>query len=304
MILPTRNILLLLLLLGLHRADAASRFVVIYTSQDQEYAEPILRDFTRQTGVDARAVYDSEAVKTVGLSNRLLAEQNHPQCDVFWNNEEFRTRQLAGQNLFSSSNGWVSIGYRERRLAFNTRNVARSALPHSLVELTNQVWKGKIAIAYPFFGTTATHFLVLRQQWGADSWETWCRALAANKPLLVDGNSVVVQLLGRGEAQLGLTDSDDIQAGIREGLPIAAHPLPDCSLAIPNTVAVLRLAPHPAEARQLFEYLQGDSVREKLLGAGALLSKTNPPTGKSIAWTPLIADLEAATETLKKIFLR
>src|SRR5689334_3815684 len=61
--------------------------VIIYTSQDQEFAEPILNEFTKQTGIKVRAVYDSEAVKTVGLAQRLLAEANHPQCDVWWSNE-------------------------------------------------------------------------------------------------------------------------------------------------------------------------------------------------------------------------
>src|SRR5438128_2242010 len=47
--------------------------VVVYTSQDQVYAEPILKKFERQAGIRVRAVYDSEAIKTVGLVNRLLA---------------------------------------------------------------------------------------------------------------------------------------------------------------------------------------------------------------------------------------
>src|SRR5580700_4973525 len=68
--------------------------VVIYTSQDEVYAEPIFKDFEKETGIPVRAVYDSESVKTVGLVNRLIAESANPQCDVFWNNEEFRTRQL------------------------------------------------------------------------------------------------------------------------------------------------------------------------------------------------------------------
>src|SRR4051812_2009172 len=71
-----------------------SRVVVIYASQDQVYAEPILADFTKETGIKVLPLYDSEAVKTVGLANRLLAERSHPQCDVFWSNEELRTRQL------------------------------------------------------------------------------------------------------------------------------------------------------------------------------------------------------------------
>ena len=77
----------------------------------------------------------------------------------------------------------------------------------------------------PQFGTTATHFHALRQHWGDARWEAWCRALAANKPFLVDGNSVVVKMVGRGEAWIGLTDSDDIAAGQAEGLPIAALPM-------------------------------------------------------------------------------
>ncbi|MDI7277711.1 MAG: iron ABC transporter substrate-binding protein, partial [Anaerolineae bacterium] len=65
--------------------------VVVYTSRDQLYAEPILKGFERDTGIRVRAVYDTGATKTVGLTNRLLAEKDHPQADVFWNSEVART---------------------------------------------------------------------------------------------------------------------------------------------------------------------------------------------------------------------
>ena len=89
--------------------------VVAYCAQDEEYAEPIFRDFERETGCKVLAVYDNEAVKTVGLANRLLAERHNPQCDVFWGNEEMRTRQLAVQQVFRATNGWVALGHRSRR---------------------------------------------------------------------------------------------------------------------------------------------------------------------------------------------
>src|SRR5690242_7365186 len=82
------------------RAREKAPSVVVYTSQDEVYADPIFKDFEKQTGIQVRPVYDSEAVKTVGLVNRLFAEQNHPQCDVFWNNEELRTRLLAAKGMF------------------------------------------------------------------------------------------------------------------------------------------------------------------------------------------------------------
>src|SRR6266487_4024280 len=112
--------------------------VIVYASQDEVYAEPILEEFTKETGIKVRAVYDSEAVKTVGLANRLLAERAHPQCDVFWGNEEMRTRQLAAQDVFRETNGWAAFGYRSRRIVINTNFVLERRSPTRLDANTQQ----------------------------------------------------------------------------------------------------------------------------------------------------------------------
>src|SRR5215831_5667839 len=145
--------------------------VVVYCAQDQVYAEPIFREFEQQTGIRVAAVYDNEAAKTVGLANRLIAERHHPQCDVFWGNEEMRTRQLAQQHIFRETNGWAAFGYRSRRIVINTNRLSLAAAPLSLLEFTNSAWHGKFAVAYPQFGTTGTHFHALRQLWGDSLWE-------------------------------------------------------------------------------------------------------------------------------------
>jgi iron(III) transport system substrate-binding protein len=301
------------------------RTVVVYAAQDQVYSEPILREFERETGIEVKAVYDSEAVKTVGLANRLLAERNHPQCDVFWGNEEMRTRQLAAQNIFRETNGWAAFGYRSRRIVINTNFVTERrspdrldgaseskradqeiGAPTSLLELTNEIWRGKVALGFPQFGTTATHFHALKQVWGEERWLTWCRALAANKPFIVDGNSVVVKFVGRGEAWIGLTDSDDVFAGQREGLPVGMLPINDEQLLIPNTVAVIRNAPHAENAQKLFEYLQRREVAEELVAANALEDATYSTNGTTMKpdWIALLRDLEITTKQLNEIFLR
>ena len=169
------------------------------------------------------------------------------------------------------------------------------------------MWRGKIALAYPMFGTTATHFLALRQRWGDEPWKQWCQALRDNRPLLVDGNSLVVKLVGAGEAWLGLTDSDDITAGQREGEPITQAALTAETLLIPNTVGVVRGGPHPASAQKLFEYLQTRGVQEQLVAAGALegleLATVAGPMLRP-DWATLLRDLDVAAESLKGIFLR
>ena len=281
--------------------------VIAYCAQDQNYAEPILREFAKQTGVNAPAVYDSEAVKTVGLANRLLAERPHPRCDVFWGNEELRTRQLAVQGVFRETNGWAALGYRSRRIVINTNRLSAASAPRSLLDLTNEVWRGKVALAYPQFGTTATHFHALRQHWGDATWEAWCRALAANKPFLVDGNSVVVKTVGRGDAWVGLTDSDDIASAQAEGMPVAPLPITEETLLIPNTVGVVRGAPHPQAAQRLYEFLQQPEVVRQLVTARALegvsANEVAVPTLK-VNWDALLRDLEGTTAKLNTIFLR
>jgi len=317
--LPIVCVVLLAVIFYVVSSSRSAVELVVYAAQDQVYSEPILREFEKETGIKVKAVYDSEAVKTVGLANRLLAERDHPQCDVFWGNEEMRTRQLAAQGVFRETNGWAAFGYRSRRMVINTNFVAGAELPLgqdaqqrvptapiSLLELTNETWHSKVALAFPQFGTTATHFHALKQLLGAERWLAWCRGLAANKPFVVDGNSVVVKFVGRGEAWIGLTDSDDIAAAQREGAPLAALPLNAESLLIPNTVAVIRNSPHPANAQRLFEYLRRPEIAEKLVLANALESATGESTATPLKpdWTALLRDLEITTKQLNEVFLR
>lgn len=295
------------MLFGTPKMARAALQVIAYCAQDQVYAEPIFRQFEKETHVKVRAVYDNEAVKTVALANRLLAERHHPVCDVFWGNEEMRTRQLAAEGVFRETNGWAAFGYRSRRIVFNTNHLSFASAPRELFQLTNVTWRGKLAVAYPQFGTTATYFQVLRQHWGDAAWQSWCRGLAANNPFLVDGNSEVVKAVGRGDAWIGLTDSDDIADGQREGLPVAGLPMNQETLLIPNTVAVIHSAPHSGPAQQLFEYLQSREVIAQLVAAraieGASADTVSTPTLR-VNWPGVLADVKQATAELNQIFLR
>jgi iron(III) transport system substrate-binding protein len=297
----------LILLFGTQTVVAAAQVVVAYCAQDQVYAEPIFHQFEKNTGIKVRAVYDSEAVKTVGIANRLLAERHHPVCDIFWGNEEMRTRELAAQDVFLPTNGWAAFGYRSRRLVINTNHLSLLNAPHSLFGLTNATWRGKLVMAYPQFGTTATHFHALRQHWGTAAWQSWCRALAANRPLLVDGNSESVKAVARGDASVGLTDSDDIADGQREGLQVVALPMTKETLLIPNTVAKIRSAPHPEAAERLFNFLQRRAVAEELIHAQALEGLDMGALTNStlqVDWEKVLGHVDSTTAELNQIFLR
>ncbi len=288
------------------RPRATGDEVILYAAQDQVYAEPILREFGRQTGIRVRAVYDSEASKTVAIANRLIAERDRPQCDVFWGNEELRTRQLAAMNVFRETNGWATFGHRSRRIAV-VASLEAAQRPASLLELTNVTWRGRVAMAYPLFGSTATHLLALRQHWGTNGWAAWCRALAENGTFLVEGNSAAARAAAEGRAVIALTDSDDIDAVNRDGARLVALPITGETLLLPNTVAVIRGAPNPEAAQRLFTFLQSPDVQQRLVQAGALEGASNAGVREGTLqpdWPVLLRDLDTGTRELQRHFKR
>ncbi len=289
------------------RNDSSS--LVLYCAQDQVFAERALEEFHRRTGLKVRAVFDSEAVKTVGMANRLLAEAKDPVAHVFWGNEELRTRQLAERGVFGTNQilpggpGWAAFGARTRRLVIDPSRLGASERPVSLVELTNARWKGKLSLAVPLFGTTSTHFHVLRARWGEEAWRRWCSALAANEPFLEPGNSHVVRRVARGEALVGLTDSDDIFVARREGVRVEGLTLEEDLLVVPNTVALVRPAAPGDPARRLVDFLMSAEVAALLVREGALES-TSVPQGRWLApdWTRVLRDLDVTVGEIEGIF--
>jgi iron(III) transport system substrate-binding protein len=56
--------------------------VVVHTSFDQPFSEPIFKGFEKRSGIKVLAVYDTEETKSTGVVNRLVAEARQPQAEV------------------------------------------------------------------------------------------------------------------------------------------------------------------------------------------------------------------------------
>jgi iron(III) transport system substrate-binding protein len=295
------QIALAVLALILMGCGQSGRVVIVYTSQDQVYAEPILAEFTRQTGIKVLPVFDSESVKTAGLVQRLIAEKDCPVADIFWSNEEMLSRQLIARGVLDL-NHIAYVGQRTRRIVINTNKVSLADAPRSLREFTDPQWRGKIAMAYPVYGTTAAHMARIREAWGDEKWKDWCAKVAANKPFIVDGNSVVVKLVGAGEAWIGLTDSDDVAAGLRNGLPIAAVPIDpkfnDEFLRIPNTIAIVNGSAAEQGAQAFYTFAQSEKTLAALVAVNALES-VEPGSSISIS-----RPIEETTSMVAAVFKR
>jgi iron(III) transport system substrate-binding protein len=84
-----------------------------------------------------------------------------------------------------------------------------------------------------------------------------------------------------GTVALGLTDTDDAIIEVEKGEPVVIV-YPDRrenelgTLFIPNTLCVMKGAPHPANARKLVNYLLSPEVEAKLAKAESAQIPLNP----------------------------
>lgn len=263
--------------------QAFANEVVVYTSIDQIYSEPIFKAYEKEANVNVKAVYDVEASKTTGLVNRLIAEKKRPKCDVFWNGEIGKTIVLKEKGVLApyvspsavdipkqfidKENYWTGFGARARVLVYNTNLVQEKDLPKSIFELTDAKWKGKVAMAYPLFGTTATHMAAMYCSLGQEKTQGYLKALKANDLVIVDGNSVVRDLVVEGKLPIGFTDTDDVNVALQSGKPVKMiYPDKDGigTLLIPNTVALINNAPHNKKGKQFIDYLLSRQVESTL----------------------------------------
>ncbi len=276
-----------LLVVAWKPCPATAKEVIVYTAVDQLFSEPLLKRFEKQHHIRTKVVYDIEAVKGAGLVNRLIAERKIPRCDVFWNSEVLRTIMLQRQHILASyiplaardieeqfkdpKGFWTGFAGRIRVIAVNTKLVNPENYPVSIDDLMAGPWQGKIAMANPLFGTTAMFVASLFSARGKTGGSNSLKALQKNNVRIVDGNAVVRDMVGAGSVAVGLTDMDDVVQGIKAGLPIKAirpSGLANGALLIPNTVALVKGAPHPVEARELIEYLVSRSVEQDLINTG------------------------------------
>src|SRR5260370_39957149 len=72
---------------GCSRSEPATSRVVVYCAHDREFAEDILGEFTRRTGLKGLPRHDTEANKPVGLYQDLGRRAARPRRDVHSNKE-------------------------------------------------------------------------------------------------------------------------------------------------------------------------------------------------------------------------
>lgn len=263
-------------------APTGAPTVTVYVSHDEVFSEPILKDFEKETGIRVRAVYDTEETKSAGAMNRLIAEKNNPQADVYWANEPIRAEVLRQQHIaapylspnaagipetFRDPQGyWTGFAARARVL------IARQDVdpkPNSVFSYKDPRWRGKAVIANPLFGTTTDEIAALFVLLGDENARAFMQAMRENDVKLSPSNGDSADLVSRGQFAFSLVDSDDVANRMKQGEPVTMI-YPDQGtegigcLIVPNAAVLIAGGPHPEAGKKLVDFLLSTETEKKL----------------------------------------
>jgi len=264
---------------------AGRQEVVVYVSEDQVFSQPVLERFERETGIRVRAVYDTEESKSTGVMNRLLAEKDNPQADLYWANEPIRAeilkqRGVAEAYFSPAAEGlpalvrdpegyWTGFSARLRVLVVNT---SVASPPRSVLDLADPAWRDKVVFANPLFGTTTSHVAALYVRLGDDAGRSFLERLEANGVRLTTSNGESADQVAAGQAAVSLVDSDDAINRMRRGDGVRMV-IPDQGpdglgcFVVPNAVVLIDGGPHPETARRLADFLLSPDTERQLAEA-------------------------------------
>ncbi len=298
--------------------------VVVYVSEDQVFSGPILRDFEEDTGVRVMAVYDTEETKGTGVMNRLIAEKNNPQADVYWANEPIRAIVLKQKGIsekYFSSNAegisttfkgpkgyWTGFSARARVLIISPEEET----PSSIFAYTDERWRNKGVVANPLFGTTTSWISALFTIWGEDKARDFMEKMKQNGTKISTSNGESTMLVANKEFVFSLVDSDDATNAIRDGSPVR-QVYPDQAegelgcLVLPNAAVLIKGGPNSENGKKFIDYVLSPKTERKL----AFADCAQIPLHKGVE-TPddvinieelksMKVDFEAVAGTLQKI---
>lgn len=295
--------------------------LTLYCSHDKSLAEDLIKQFQDETGINVNVVYDTEATKSLGLTQQIIAEKESPICDVFWNNQMLGTEQLKNKNTlqpyksrhfenippqFKDPDGYYTGFAARMRVYIINKGLMRST-QIAIDELLASHDYSKIAIANPRYGTTLTDFAARHQYLGDTEFNKWWQEAKSKNIICEGGNSKTMNLVSKGICKLGYTDTDDYFVAIDNNKPVAMLPIKvgGKPIVIPNTVAIIKDCRHPKQAKQFVDFVLSQESqlmlaksKSRQIPLGKINTQTLPTEIKQlIAWTQNAIDLRTLTQS-------
>ncbi len=214
--------------------------IVLYSGRDEELVQPLIDEFTEDSGIDVDVRYGD----TAELAAQLIEEGEATPADVFLAQDAGALGAVAAEGLFEdlptdlleqvpdiyrdNEDAWVGLSGRLRTLIYNTDLVDESELPETVEELTEPEFAGRVGVA-PTNASFQSFVTAFRHADGEDAAEQWLTSLADNDPQYRERNGPIVSDVLDGALEMGPVNHYYLYAQAKERgvepdeLPAANH---------------------------------------------------------------------------------
>jgi iron(III) transport system substrate-binding protein len=192
-----------------HAATGSGADVLIVYSRDRDLAEPLFKQFERQTGISIRARWGDP----IDLAEAIIADGDKSPADVYYGplsdalgalSAAGRLTRLSDQQLnrvpaqYRSPGGtWVGTAGRAHAVFYNTDKLRPDQLPDSILGFTDPAWRGRIAWD-PTSRSLRDVVTELRLLKGDDAARTWLEGIQANQPAAIQGAMPIIDAVAAG----------------------------------------------------------------------------------------------------------
>ena len=191
--------------------------LTIYAGRSQTLVQPLLEQFSKDTGISIKVRYGDGTELALGI----LEEGKNSPADVYYGQDvgalgalksEGRLAKLPDDLLskvdsgFRSPDGvWVGISGRARVVAYNTQDVNPSTLPKSILDYVDPKWRNQIGIV-PRSDGFPEFVSALRLTRGQEFAKNWLTQLKANNPRVFPNNISALTAVANNEIDVAFVN--------------------------------------------------------------------------------------------------
>jgi iron(III) transport system substrate-binding protein len=205
------------LVLPLTRSTAQSPEVVVYSAR--HYGQEAAFDaFTKKTGIAVKVLTG----QTGELFERLKAEGERSPADVLVTVDAGNLWNAARAGLLSKVDSpelianipahlrdpehrWFGLTVRARTIMYNTKKVTPGELS-TYEALADPKWKGRLCLRTSSYIYNQSMLATLIKRHGESRTEEVVRGWVANQPVLINGDTKILESIAAGQCDVGLTN--------------------------------------------------------------------------------------------------
>jgi iron(III) transport system substrate-binding protein len=268
-------LLVLVLAASLACRQSNQHQLLIYTPHGQD----MLRDFVERY----KQVHPEVDVKFLDMGSRevlerIRAERNRPQADLWWGAAHTTFQAAADENLLApyrptwadkvptyardTQDRWHGTYETPEVIVYNSEAVRAEDAPKDWDDVLDPKWRDKVLIRNPNPSDS------MRAIFGAMIWRyykdtnspekgyEWLRKLDANVHEYTADGTLLMQKLARQEGVISLWDLPDVRLyQEQKKMPVGYNFPTSGTPVVIDCIAVVRGAPHEEEAKRFYEFV-------------------------------------------------